>query len=232
MKIMNSKGVILVLGMALLGGSCAQHSAGSNSMMNSPLLSQDPMTNSNHGNMMNHNGMKLNSDMPKLMEMKSSPDAAKQPYDSQFLDTMTHHHQGAVEMAKTVLLKSRNEELRGFAQNVIDDQTFEILKMKDWREKWFAGIPPALNMEMPGMMDSMKMMTGDGMKMTDGMSGKAFDNHFLTQMIEHHKGAVAMSKDALKKSAKPEVKELAKQIIEAQEVEILMMKDWESRWSR
>lgn len=170
-----------ILTITILGVSCTQTSNSNNSMMNSNSMNRNSMMNSNsmNGNMMNQNGMMSNSNMSKMMDMKSSPDAAKQPYDTQFLDTMTHHHQGAVEMAKMVLMKSQNEELKKFAQKIIDDQTREIGQMKDWREKWYAGKPAAMNMEMPGMMDSMKMMTADGMKMMDGMHGKGFDNHFL-----------------------------------------------------
>lgn len=167
-----------------------------------------------------------------MMDMKSSPDAAKQPYDTQFLDTMTHHHQGAVEMAKMVLSKSSNDELKKFAQKIIDDQNREIAQMKDWREKWYAGKPAAMNMEMQGMAESMKMMSADGMKMMDGMNDKDFDIHFLSMMIPHHQGAITMSNEALKKSEKPEIKALAAQIIKAQEAEIKMMQDWKTKWSK
>ena len=120
------------------------------------------MSGMNHNSMMtgaNHNMSSMNHS-----DMKSSPNAASQPYDLQFIDTMTHHHQGALDMAKTAVEKTQNQELKAFAQKIIADQTREIAQMKDWREKWYSGKPAAMNMEMPGMNEGMKMMMGDGMK--------------------------------------------------------------------
>ncbi|MBA4122172.1 MAG: DUF305 domain-containing protein [Acidobacteria bacterium] len=182
----------------------------------------------NHDSMMNSN-----HDMSKMSDMKSSPNAASAPYDLQFLDTMTHHHQGAVDMAKMVLTKSNNEELKKSAQKIIDDQTREVASMKDWREKWYAGKPAAMNMEMPGMMDSMKMMmSGDEMKKMEAMNGKDFDVHFLDMMTPHHAGAITMSKAALQKAEHPEIKTLAQNIIKAQETEIKQMAAWKAKWSK
>lgn len=193
---------------------------------------------------MNHNGMAVNgnSSMPMnanhdmsdahYSEMKSSPNAASQPYDLQFIDTMTHHHQGAIDMAKMVLMNSQDDELKKFAQKIMSDQTKEIRQIKDWRDKWYSGKPAALNMEMPGMADSMNMMMGDGMKKMEAASGKEFDFMFLDMMKPHHAGAIAMSKEALTKAEHAEVKTLANQIIKAQEAEIKQIEAWKSFWSK
>ncbi len=186
----------------------------------------------NH-NAMNHNGMmEGHSNMSEMTDMKSSPDAASQPYDLQFIDTMAHHHEGAIQMSEVVLRKSQNEELKNFAQKIIDDQQKEIVQMKEWREKWFAGKPAAINMEMPGMTDSMKMMSGGEMAKMEAMTGKDFDLHFLEMMILHHQDAVTMANEALKKAEHAEIKTLAKQIIKEQEAEIKKMTDWKTAWSK
>jgi uncharacterized protein (DUF305 family) len=170
---------------------------------------------------MNHSGMNHNS--MNHSAMKSAPNAAAQPYDLQFLDTMIHHHEGAVEMAKPVSAKSANAELKVFAAKIIADQEKEIAQMKQWREQWFAGKPSALNMEMAGMTDSMK-----GMDMTkmNAASGAAFDLEFVNQMTPHHQGAIVMAREALTKAERPEIKTLANQIIQAQEAEMRQMAKW------
>ena len=199
--------------------------------------------NSNANSMMNMNGnsmmsnsmpMNANHDMSAMNhnEMKSSPNAASQPYDLQFLDTMTHHHQGAIDMAEMAVKKTQNQELKAFAQKIISDQKKEIAQMKDWREKWYAGKPAAMNMEMPGMNDSMKMTMGDGMKKFEAATGKEFDLMFLDMMTPHHAGATTMAKEALTKAEHPEIKTLANQIIKAQEAEIKQMADWKAKWSK
>lgn len=185
---------------------------------------------------MNHNSMTSNAnhDMSGMhhSDMKSSPNAASQPYDLQFIDTMTHHHQGAIEMAEMALKKTQNVELKTFAQKIIDDQKKEIAQMKDWRDKWYAGKPMAMNMEMPGMSDSMKMMAGDEMKKMEAATGKDFDLHFLDMMTPHHAGATTMAKEALQKAEHAEIKMLSNQIIKAQEAEIKQMADWKAKWSK
>ena len=187
-------------------------------------------------NAMNHNSMMsdANHDMSAMhhSDMKSSPNAASQPYDLQFIDTMTHHHQGAIDMAEMALKKTQNAELKTFAQKIIDDQKKEIALMKDWREKWYAGKPMAMNMEMPGMNDSMKMTMGDGMKKFEAATGKDFDLMFLDMMTPHHAGATAMGREALTKAERPEIKTLANQIIKEQEAEIKQMADWKAKWSK
>ncbi len=194
--------------------------------------------NSNANSMMNMNGnsmMNGNSNMSGMSgmsDMKSSPNAASQPYDLQFLDTMSAHHQSAIDMAKMVDGKSNNAELKAFAAKIIADQNKEIAQMKDWREKWYAGKPMAMNMEMPGMNDSMKMMMGGEMKKMEAATGKDFDIHFLDMMTPHHQGATTMAKEALTKAEHPEIKTLANQIIKAQEAEIKQMNDWKAKWSK
>ena len=71
-------------------------------VVNSNANSAMNMNGMNHNQMMNDNSMNNNGVM-NHSEMKSSPNAASAPYDLQFLDTMTHHHQGALDMAKVAV---------------------------------------------------------------------------------------------------------------------------------
>jgi uncharacterized protein (DUF305 family) len=221
--------LMLFLALSVLGAACSQPTNNGNATASHAGM--------NHNSTMNHNGMPMNAanhNMSQMQhgEMKSDAGAASQPYDLQFIDTMVHHHEGAIQMSKSFLDKTQNEELKKFAQQIINDQQKEIAQMMEWREKWFAGKPPAKNMEMPGMMDSMKMMSGDHMKMMETMSGKDSDTHFLDMMIPHHDGALTMSKDALQKAEHAEIKTLANNIIKAQEAEIKKMNDWKTAWAK
>jgi uncharacterized protein (DUF305 family) len=76
----------------------------------------------------------------------------------------------------------------------------------------------------PEQMQSM-MMKGDL-----GAANAEFDLRFINAMIPHHEGAVTMAEDALSKSKRPEVKQLAQDIIASQQKEIDQMKQWRQAW--
>lgn len=175
---------------------------------------------------MNHSKMDHNS--MDHSNMNSSANASDSPYDLQFIDTMTAHHEGAVDMAKMAPKSTKNAELLKFANAIIIDQSKEMQQMADWRLNWFGAKPKALNMEMPGMKESMSM----DMKRLADARDQEFDLLFIEMMIPHHEGAVTMSKDALQKSERAEIKNLANEIIKAQTAEIKLMNDWKAKWAK
>lgn len=76
----------------------------------------------------------------------------------------------------------------------------------------------------PVMMDQMADVLRD-------KSGDDFDKAFISNMIVHHEGAVAMAKMAESQAKHDEIKALSKDIIAAQEKEITQMKQWQTDWS-
>ena len=83
--------------------------------------------------------------------------------------------------------------------------------------------------QMMMMQQDMKTMQGKMMKDL-GPKDAMFDKRFMDLMIVHHEGGIMMAEDALKKSDRPEIKEMAQQIITSQEKEIKQMKEWEKAW--
>lgn len=61
-------------------------------------------------------------------------------------------------------------------------------------------------------------------------TGGEFDKAFLAEMIIHHQGAIDMANLVLQKSSKPELRNLANDIIAAQAKEIDQMKTWQTQW--
>ena len=160
---------------------------------------------------------------------ESSPNAANAPYDLQFLDTMIEHQQSAVEIAKPIVAKADNAELKKFAVKIVADQNKNVEQMKNWRKKWFASQPAAMNMEMPGIAEATK---GINLKKMDTEGGKQLDMRFLDMMTKHHQGAITLANEALEKAEHREIKTLANQIIKAREAEIKRMQDWKTSWSQ
>lgn len=64
----------------------------------------------------------------------------------------------------------------------------------------------------------------------EGKKGESFDREFIIQMIAHHQGAIQMAEMALKTSKRPEILELSREIITAQEMEIQKMQEWHQVW--
>ncbi len=86
----------------------------------------------------------------------------------------------------------------------------------------------------------MSMMSGDMMEnmaaMNDSMVGhlgaadSLYDERFIEMMIPHHEGAIQMAKDALDKSQRPEIQQMAQEIIAGQQQEIDNMNRWRHEW--
>lgn len=76
----------------------------------------------------------------------------------------------------------------------------------------------------------MQSMMHDMNASLEGKQGDVFDQEFLSEMIIHHEGAVAMAQKVLETSKRPELIKLAHDIISAQTGEIKMMNDWKSAW--
>jgi uncharacterized protein (DUF305 family) len=65
-------------------------------------------------------------------------------------------------------------------------------------------------------------------------TGDDFDKAFIAHMIEHHESAVNMaelSASSASNAKHEEIKQLSREIINAQEKEIDQMKQWQSNWS-
>ena len=57
-----------------------------------------------------------------------------------------------------------------------------------------------------------------------------FDRRYIDMMVPHHQAAVEMAEIALERSKRPEIRELAQNIIRSQSEEIAQMKAWRKAW--
>jgi uncharacterized protein (DUF305 family) len=60
--------------------------------------------------------------------------------------------------------------------------------------------------------------------------GDAYDKAFITNMIVHHQGAIAMARLSSQNAKHDEIKTLSNNIISAQDKEISQMKQWQKNW--
>lgn len=144
--------------------------------------------------------------------------AAHNAADVEFARNMMPHHQQAVVLAAMVPDRTDDPELRVMATHIGADQQAEIRTLDgllaDWGEPAEVGGAP---MAMAGMVDQPTMAR---LKTLDG---DAFDTLWVTSMIGHHQGAIAMAKDEIAHGQSADAMHVATLIITAQQREIAMM---------
>ena len=152
--------------------------------------------------------------------------------DVAFAQMMIPHHREAVEMAELAADRAQNPEVKALAEQIRAAQEPEITQLTGFLNAWGAEVPSADSMQgmddssmpgmstMPGAPGVPGMMTDEQMEQLRNATGAAFDQMFLTTMIEHHRGAVAMAQRQIDQGSNPEVKQLAEKIVADQNAEI------------
>jgi uncharacterized protein (DUF305 family) len=142
--------------------------------------------------------------------------------DERFLDMMSAHHQMALDMAKVAQSKAQHAEIQKMASDIISSQSAEIDAMRSMKQGRFGSSRVTLTMN-PDAMDN------DGVPASIA-DAPPFDQAFLDAMIPHHAGAVRMASVVRLRSTDPEIRALARSIIDAQSKEIGTMIGWRGAW--
>ena len=152
--------------------------------------------------------------------------------DQHFIEQMIPHHNGAIAMATVALKKSTHPEIKTLAQAIIKSQTQETQDMQGWYINWFGQNVPTTSTSFTGG----GMMSGSGMHMGGEQDIVAlenapdFDKTFIEQMIPHHQLAIMMAQMLSAGTNRPEMQQLAKNIITSQSQEIQQMQAWYKEW--
>lgn len=132
-------------------------------------------------------------------------------HDEAFLIGMIAHHEGAVDMARWLLDRSNDAQVRAWAEDVLQAQEPEIAQMRAWLEAWELdrdGTDAAMTEGMATMLTAMDASTSDA------------ETTFLQAMTEHHAGAIEMATRALVSTDRQEIRDLARDVIVTQAQEI------------
>ena len=121
--------------------------------------------------------------------------------DVEFMQGMITHHSQAVEMTALIVSHTENKGLHSLGSRISRSQSEEIKFMR----RWLAARGEPVSMATPSMpnMDMSReamalmpgMLTPEQMEALRKAKGAEFDHLFLTGMIQHHNGALAMVKD-------------------------------------
>ncbi|MBU8811712.1 DUF305 domain-containing protein [Mycolicibacterium goodii] len=177
----------------------------------------------------------------------ASSEAAHNDADVMFAQGMIPHHQQAIEMSDMLLGKQGiDPEVVSLANEIKNAQWPEIEQMQGWLEQWGVSDTPAPSStgtpghqmpggmgdtpghQMPGGMGDMPGMGGGGHGMMSEADMAALQNAqgaeasrlFMTQMIEHHKGAIMMAQQEIDNGQFPAAVDMARNIVSSQQAEI------------
>jgi uncharacterized protein (DUF305 family) len=152
--------------------------------------------------------------------------------DKHFIEQMVPHHEGAIAMANLALKKSKRPEIKTLATAIISAQTTEIQSMNGWYKDWFGSDVPKVSVGMMGggMMSQSGMHMGGQEDMSVLENASDFDKAFIEEMIPHHQLAIMMANMLQSGTNRPEMQQLAKNIISSQSKEIQQMQAWYVEW--
>ncbi len=133
---------------------------------------------------------------PEAIE-RARADSARLPYteaDVRFITMMIPHHAQAVKISSWAASHGAGPGVQRLADRIVNGQQDEIILMQQWladRQKPVPSIDDAGHQH-HGMSG---MLTEDQLRQLDAARGKEFDRLFLTFMIQHHQGAIAMAQE-------------------------------------
>jgi uncharacterized protein (DUF305 family) len=139
---------------------------------------------------------------PEAAKARALADSLRYPYtkaDIDFMSGMIHHHAQAIQIANWAPTHGATPAVIRLTERIINAQKDEIVLMQSWLRDRNQTVPEPNAAGMPMMMDGMQhvmpmpgMLTEDQLKQLDAARNEEFDRLFLTFMIQHHRGAVAM----------------------------------------
>ena len=145
--------------------------------------------------------------------------------DERFIDAMVPHHQGAIDMAQVALGNAEHREVKELAGDIVSAQKAEIERLKGIKQEEYG------TSEVPTQMSSEEMeVMGMRMNPEELAEQEPFDKAFIDNMIPHHESAIDMAEVALEDSENPDIRRIARAIVDVQDQEIERMRGWRNEW--
>jgi uncharacterized protein (DUF305 family) len=143
------------------------------------------------------------------------------PADVAFVQDMIVHHSQALRMAELAPQRAADPRVKVLAGRIAAGQRPEVAVLQAWlaKRKQLVTDPDGHGHVMSGMATPAQLDALSDARAT------AFDQQFLTLMINHHQGAVDMSTKVMTAGTDPQVQELAAEISAGQSAEINRMLD-------
>lgn len=140
-----------------------------------------------------------------------------------FISQMIPHHAAAVAMSQNILRYTTDLELQCLAETIIKQQTQGIATMR--RIAGICGMQTNCRDDLARYQEKMNCILHDMFEdMKEVPSVNDVNENFLREMIPHHLGAIAMSKNALDFPICPQLVPVLENIIDTQKREVEQMR--------
>ncbi|MFG1698370.1 DUF305 domain-containing protein [Nonomuraea sp. NPDC049309] len=153
------------------------------------------------------------------------PSATPNAADVTYVQNMIVHHRQAVDMALLAPGRAASDQVKALADRIKATQEPEIQFMSRWLREQDQKVPDhhAAHEGMPGM------ATPEQLEALKAAKGEDFDRMFLQLMINHHLGAIQMSKQVLTDGSHIRIEELAGDVSVTQAAEIRRMQQIQAK---
>ena len=159
------------------------------------------------------------ADSDSSLSDSAAPDATWNDADVAFVQGMIPHHEQAVEMSDMMTGRTVSEATAVLAEQIRAAQTTEVSLMQGFLADWGVELDPHAGHSGDHSMGE-GMMSDEQLDELESAGGVDFERMWLTMMLEHHQGAVAMANTVLSGGSDPRVRTLAEGIVAAQQAEI------------
>lgn len=167
-------------------------------------------------------------------------------FDLIFMDAMLPHLETTISMA--VVARSYNSRplIGDFANDIIEARQSQIEVLRTLRAEWYPDIPPLTRQQLiaamyrilsesPGMGGAAGLEEMDEAQYLEALAtlcaGETeIDRTFIDVMITHDSSSIVLAKEAQTRATHPELREMARSIITAQQYEIDQLLAWREAW--
>ena len=154
------------------------------------------------------------SDDKMMMSGKKNP-------DSKFMTTLATGGMNEITLSKTALIKSTNEEVKTFAQKMVDDHTMAGDELKNLAASKSVSLPMEPDSKHKALNDKLSGMNG----------GAAFDMEYMKAMVKDHEATVALLQKESANGKDADAKALAAKLLPTVQEHLSMAKTMMSNMS-
>jgi putative membrane protein len=169
----------------------------------SPMLAQAPGGSSpgGAGQMQQPSGANSPSSMDQQQQQMGTSGMNTGPaVDKAFVKKALEGNVGEIEMGKLALQKSNDDQVKQFAQRMVDDHGKMQDELKPAAEQMGVKVPEGPSKSQMKSMDKMKALSGD-----------AFDQAYIKDMVKDHKGDDNDFKMEAQSTQNPQLKQMVMQ---------------------